>query len=72
MLSEIGQSQEPIDMLQIAVLQAVVRNPNTPIETLERLLSDPDTCQEAAANPSLPRGSLAMWQLARDAAHLKP
>jgi hypothetical protein len=50
------------------VRRAVAGNPRTPVAVLEQLLADQDSAvsQTAAANPSLPRATLAMWQLARN------
>jgi hypothetical protein len=49
---------------------ATARNRHTPIETLIKLLGDQTygsvVAREAAANPNLPRSTLALWQLVHD------
>jgi len=49
-----------------SVRREVASNRRTPLNTLEQLLSDPETRIRAAAaqNPNLPRAARAMWQLA--------
>jgi hypothetical protein len=53
--------------LSYVVRELVAANSNTPLPTLEKLLRDPLgwIAQAAAANPSLPAATLAMWQLTR-------
>jgi len=50
----------------VPIREIVAANQRTPGATLERLLSDRvgTVSRAAAANPSLPRRALAMWQLA--------
>jgi hypothetical protein len=52
------------------VRQSVARNPSSSAILLERLLHDlePAVAQAAAANQSLSRAALAMWQLAHSQA----
>jgi hypothetical protein len=50
------------------VRAAVAEHPSCPLSALERLLRDESSAVQhaAAANPSVPRHILAMWQLAHD------